>query len=140
MSQIAEHDGRVIGVENGKVKVEMHVLSACSSCKAHEKCAFVDKADKIVEVETPEWNDYQEGDSVIVSVNESLGLMAVLLAYLLPAVLLVATVVVVSGITGSEGIAALTTLAVVTLYFFLLWYFHDKLQRKFSFGIRKDDN
>ena len=135
MAQIATHDGTVLTVSEGLVKVEMHVVSACSSCKAHEKCAFVDKADKVVEVETPDWKQYQTGDSVIVSVNESLGLMAVLLAYFIPAVLLIATVVVVSIATRSEGLAALATLLVVVLYFLILWRCKDRLQRKFSFGL-----
>lgn len=137
MSQIAVHDGVVTSIQDGLVKVEMHVVSACSSCKAHEKCSFVDKAEKTVEVETAEWRQYSVGERVLVSVNESLGLLAVLLAYLMPAVLLVASVVLVSLATGSEGIAALVTLAVVALYFVLLWHFHDRLQHKFSFGIQK---
>lgn len=137
MSRIATHDGKVISVSDGKVTVEMHVISACSSCKAHEKCAFVDKADKIVEVETSEWATYHEDEQVIVSVNESRGLLAVLLAYLLPALLLIASVVLVTLFTGSEGLAALVTLVVVSAYYLLLWRFHSRLQRKFSFGIQK---
>ena len=135
MSNIATHDGQVITADNGKVTVEMHVLSACASCKAHDKCAFVDKADKIVEVETTEWSTYNVGDSVIVSVNESLGLLAVLLAYVLPAILIVASLVITQRQTGSELLASLVTLALVSLYFTLIYVFRDKLQRKFSFGI-----
>ena len=118
----------------------MHVLSACSSCKAHEKCAFVDKADKVVMVDTDQWQQYSVGERVIVSVNESLGLLAVLLAYLLPALLLVAAIVVLSALSVPEAMVALATLLIVTAYFLLLWRFHSRLQRKFSFGIRKIDD
>ena len=137
MAQIATHPGTVIESRNGIVKVEMHVLSACSSCKGHEKCAFVDKADKTVEVETDEWHQYNTGDKVTVSVNESLGLLAVLLAYFLPAVLMTACVVVLSIITGSELIAALVPIIVTAVYFVILYLCRDKLQRKFTFGLSK---
>ena len=137
MNQIATHDGKVIATANGMVRVEMHVVSACSSCKAHEKCSFVDKADKIVEVETPEWRNYHEGDTVTVSVNEGLGLLAVLLAYFLPAVIIIAAVVLLSLYTGSELLAALVPIALIAIYFLLLYKLHDRLQRKFSFGIEK---
>lgn len=137
MNQIATHDGKVLAVDNGVVKVEMHVVSACSSCKAHEKCSFVDKADKIVEVETPDWKSYHEGDMVTVSVNEGLGLLAVLLAYFLPAVIIIASVIVLSLFTNSELLAALAPILLIAIYFMLLYKLRDKLQHKFSFGITK---
>ena len=138
MSQIATHDGTVLTVEPNKVIVEMHVVSACSNCKGHDKCAFVDKADKKVEVETADWKDYTAGDNVIVSVNESLGLVAVLLAYILPAVILIASVVLLSVFTGSEVLAALVPLALVAIYFLILYCYRNKLQKSFTFGIEKE--
>lgn len=140
MSQIATHDGKVISVSPDIVKVEMHVLSACSSCKAHEKCAFVDKADKIVEVETAEWNKYSVGDDVIVSVDEGLGMRAVLLAYLVPAIILVAALVTMSVLTESQALAALVPIALVAAYFLVLYRLRDRLQRKFTFGLTKAGN
>ena len=137
MSQIATHDGKVISVTERLVKVEMHVVSACSSCKAHDKCAFVDKADKIVEVETDDWNLYREGDMVTVSVNESLGLLAVLLAYILPAVIIIASVILTTILTESELWGALVPILVTTVYFLILYRSRERLQTKFSFGISK---
>ena len=136
MSSIATHDGKVVAVQPKLVKVEMHVVSACSSCEAHEKCAFVDKADKIVEIPTDQWQQYRVGDSVVVSVNERLGLLAVLLAYCLPALLLIASILVFSYTLHSEGIAALAAILVTAAYFLLLYRFRNSLSKKFSFGIR----
>lgn len=137
MSQIATHPGEVTKVEKGKITVLMHVLSACSSCKGHEKCAFVDKADKVVEIKTSDWEKYSVGDSVIVSVNDSLGLLAVLLAYLLPAIIIIGSVILISIITNSELLAAIIPIAVTVLYFFILYRVRGSLERKFSFGIEK---
>ncbi|MBP5548506.1 MAG: SoxR reducing system RseC family protein [Bacteroidales bacterium] len=137
MAQIAKHEGIVTAIENGLVKVEMHVLSACASCKAHEKCGFVDKADKVVEVEAPEWQQYHVGDKVMVSVNESLGLLAVLLAYFLPAIVIIAAVIVLSIYTPSEALVAFIVIALIAVYFVFLYFMRDKLQKKFSFGIER---
>ena len=134
---LATHDGTVKSVTDGKVTVEMQVLPACASCKAHEKCAFVDKADKIVEIETSDWNSFSVGDSVIVSINESLGMLAVLLAYVLPALLLIATLVLSIFLWGSELLASILTLVLLALYFVILYFCRDKLQRHFSFGLTK---
>ena len=135
MSSIATHDGTVISIQPGIVNVQMHVVSACASCKAHEKCAFVDKADKTVEVETDDWQQYAPGDSVIVSVNEGLGLLAVLLAYILPAVLILASVIILSLYTSSEALAAIAPIILITVYFLFLYRYRSRLQRKFTFGL-----
>lgn len=137
MAQIATHDGVVVGVAPQQVKVEMHVVSACASCKAHASCTFVDKAEKIVDVDTPEWKDYTVGDSVIVSVQEGLGLMAVLLAYIVPALLLIAVLAVTSIMSQSELLAATLPILIVVVYYLVLYGFRNRLQRKFSFGIEK---
>ena len=139
MSQIATHPAIVISSIQNTVTVEMHVLSACSSCKGHEKCAFVDKADKIVEVDTPDWKLFNPGDKVTVAVNESLGLLAVLLAYFLPALLIIASVVTISIFSNSELIAALIPIILIILYFILLYFLRNRLQRRFTFAISKDN-
>ena len=137
MSEIAKHEGTVISCQNGIVKVRMNVLSACGSCKAHEKCGFVDKSEKIIEIETNDMTTFKEGDCVEVSVNESLGLTAVLLAYIIPAILIVGGVIILSIKTDSEALAATLPIVLVTIYFLFLYRQRDKLQKKFSFGIEK---
>jgi len=137
MAQIATHDGTVTEVSKQLVKVHILTLSACSSCKANSKCGFTDKADKIIEVETADWNQYEVGDSVTVSVNQNLGLQAVLLAYLLPATLLICAVVALNQLTGSELLAALLPILLIVVYFLILYRFRDHLQKKFSFGLQK---
>ena len=137
MAQIATHPGLVTDVKQGKVIVKMQVLSACSSCAGHEKCAFVDKADKVVEVETADWKQYSIGDGVTVSVNEGLGLYAVLLAYILPALIIVGAVIAISAATHNELAAALIPILLTAIYFVVLYLSRNKLQRRFTFGIVK---
>ena len=135
-SSIATHDGVVIGIQPGKISIEMQVVSACASCKAHEKCAFVDKDRKVVEIETAESDKYHIGDNVTVCVNESRGLLAVLFAYLLPALLLVGSVVLLTLLSASETLVATATILLIAAYFLLLFLLRTKLQKKFTFTLK----
>ena len=137
-SNIATHDGIVISSANGKVCVEMQVVSACSICKSHEKCAFVDKDKKVVEIDTDNWQQYNVGQNVIVSVNESLGLLAVLLAYILPALIIVGSVVLLSSLCQSEVVAASVSIVIIAVYFIVLYRFRNRLQKKFTFSLTKN--
>ena len=132
------HKGTVIRSGDGLVEVEMHVLSACASCEAHEKCAFVDKAQKVVSVKTPEWKSYGVGDAVTVFIGERMGITAVLLAYLMPAVVLVASLVTTLVLGAGEGMAALLSIGITALYFVVLYLIRDRLERKFTFTLQKD--
>lgn len=135
MEKLATHDGTVTDVAHGHVQVQMQVLSACASCEAHAKCGFAEKKDKIVEIDTSDWKQYHVGDPVTVIINSGRGLLAVLIAYILPSVVLLASLVVFTLLHIPEGLTALLILLVVALYAIILYLFRHRLQRKFTFQI-----
>ena len=89
-----------------------------------------------MDIDTPHLQQYHEGDPVTVSINANRGLQAVLLAYILPAALILATFVSLTSVHLSEVWVALITLLVVVLYAAVLYLFRHRLQRKFTMTIR----
>ena len=79
----------------------------------------------------------QTGDEVEVMVKEQMGWLAVLLAYIVPFVLLVAAVAGFNRLGWSEAQAGTAALASVAIYYVILRLFRNKLQRKFTFEIKK---
>lgn len=135
MEKIATHPGTVTAVTDHHVTVQMQVLSACASCEAHARCGFAEKKDKVVEIDTPDWQRYQPGDRVTVVIQSGRGLQAVLIAYVLPAVVLLAAVVLCSALGLSEPLAALLTLLAVGCYGAFLYAIRRRLQRRFTFQL-----
>jgi sigma-E factor negative regulatory protein RseC len=135
MAKIATHPATVTDVKHGTVQVQLHVVSACASCEAHGRCGFADSKEKIMDIDTPQWQQYRVGDPVTVTINANRGLQAVLIAYILPALLLLATFVALTALHLSEGWVALLTLLVVALYGVLLYTLRHRLQRKFTMSI-----
>lgn len=135
MEKIATHPGIVTAVTHRHVTVQMKVVSACASCEAHGRCGFAEKKDKIVEVDTPDWQQYQPGDSVTVVINSGRGLQAVLIAYVMPAIVLLGAFALFCCLRLSEPLVALLTLAVVGLYALFLYLIRHRLQRRFTFQL-----
>lgn len=135
MAKVATHDGIVTEILTGTVRVQIHVVSACASCEAHGRCGFADSKDKVMDIDTPKWQQYCVGDPVTVTVNANRGLQAVLIAYIIPALLLLATFATLTALHLSEGWVALITLLVVALYTLLLYCLRHRLQRKFTMSI-----
>ncbi len=88
-----------------------------------------------MDIDTPQWQQYHEGDPVTVAIHSNRGLQAVLIAYIIPALLLLATFATLTALHLSEGWVALITLLVVALYGLLLYALRHRLQRKFTMTI-----
>jgi positive regulator of sigma E activity len=135
MQEVAKHPGTVISITEGSVKVNITTLSACGTCSAHAHCGFAESKDREIDVDTADWQNYQVGQHVIVSVNEGLGFLAVVWSYLLPAVLLLAGIITLLCVTHNEPLSVLITLIIIAIYYFLLYHYRSHLQRRFTFGI-----
>lgn len=78
----------------------------------------------------------QEGDRVVVEVEQRLGWLAILLAFVLPFVWLVGMVWLL-GLYLEEGVAGTLALCSLCIYFAVLALFRKRLKRKFSFTARR---
>ena len=132
MKKIATHPGIIIGKSNGRVTVQIEANSACASCAAHSRCGFAESKNKTLEIPDPNWQEYAEGQNVIVNIDQSRGLFAVLIAYLLPALLLLVCAIGLSLTSLPEWSVILITLTALALYILLLFSLRDRLNSKFT--------
>lgn len=133
-----EHSGVVVRREGGTVFVTVTSRSACGTCRAREACGLAEAQEKIVSVRTADAAQYAPGDAVVVGVRPRVGGIAVALAYVgALAVLLGVLLVAVAVLGWSEGRAALSALAGVVLYYFVLWLFRRKIEHTIQFTLTK---
>lgn len=130
--RIASHDGVVTAVRHGRVAVQIEAVSACASCAAHGKCGFAESKNKTVEVPAADWQTYQEGETVTVHIDESRGMLAVWLAYVLPALLMLAVIVGLSLARLPEWVVVLAAFAVLGLYLLGLYLRRRKVESRFT--------
>ena len=133
--RIASHDGVVTAVKGGRVAVKIEVVSACATCAAHGRCGFAESKEKTVEVPCDDWQRYREGDAVTVHIDESRGMLAVWLAYVLPAVLLLAVIIGLSLFHLPEWAVVLAAFATLGLYILALFLRRRKVENKFVFTV-----
>lgn len=132
-----EHIGVVKSVADGVVCVEITSHSACASCNAKGVCGASESAEKIIEVHTAQSAQFAVGEAVVVSADRRMGITAVVLAYVVPVVFLLGALIAASEIGINEGVAALSALFAVIVYYILLWIFRNKINNKIYFTITK---
>ncbi|MBN2776449.1 MAG: SoxR reducing system RseC family protein [Bacteroidales bacterium] len=130
-----EHKGIVSEINENAIFVDLSVQSACAACHAKSVCG-IDSAQKTIEVRTNN-NSFNIGEKVKVVMRESLGMKALFLGYLLPFVVVISTLMILLSADFSEGFSGLISIVVLVPYYFVLYFFKDRIKREFNFDIEK---
>ena len=137
MGEVVKHQGKVISVSQDEVVVKIERGGACSGCSNKKACQFGESEDHIVAIKTYDAPSYSEGEDISVSMRGSLGLKAVLYAYMLPLLLLMASFIILRLFIDSEPLQILFALIPVVIYYIVLYKLRDKLHKTFNFYISK---
>lgn len=132
-----KHDGIVIAVNgDGTVLVRIVQTSACAACKAKAMCASAESKEK--EILAIGDGLLAVGDEAEVIVQQKMGWKAILLAYMLPFIVMITVVAIGNGQLGiREEVIGTAALCAMGVYYIVLGFFKDKIQKEFSFTARK---
>jgi len=131
------HPGTIHKIDGSNIYVKIQAQSACATCHAKGSCTVADMSDKLIEVFNIAPDKYNVGDSVTVSMKQSLGNRAVFLAYFLPFLLVLATLITVLSLSDNELFAGLISLAILVPYYIGLYYLKDSMGKVFRFEINR---
>lgn len=139
MADIIKHQGIVENINGSHLKVRIVQTSACAACSAKGHCASADTKEKIIDVTTADASSYRPGDRVIVFGELSMGMMAVLLAFIVPFCILVISVFIFMAVWNDELSSALCSLALLIPYYYILWLNKARMGKRFSFSVKPID-
>ena len=135
MNQRISHSGVIESIEEGCVHVRIVQTSACAACKVAGYCNAAESKEKIIDVFCDSVAAYQVGQQVVVSASGQVAVKALLWAFGVPFVLLMAVLLLVLLLTGNEGWAALGALGALVPYYIILWLLRDKMREQLAFRI-----
>ena len=128
MSESINHNGIIEKIDGGTVYVRIIQQSACSGCHAKSMCTASESKEKIIEVPDEE---------VQLCGQSSLGLQAVLLAFVFPLIIVFAAIVTGTSMQWEETTSGLTGLLLLVPYYCILYFLRDKLKKRFIFTLKK---
>ena len=135
MADTIKHLGRVEHVTKDVVTVRILQASACSGCSAAKLCQSSETKEKLVNIRTRNFQQYEVGQDVMIEGSVKQGLRATLWAYVLPLALVV-LVLVVAACTGmNDALAALCSLGVLVVYYIIMYSMRNTFEKKFTFNI-----
>ncbi len=136
MANTIKHQGIVENIQGSHLSVRIIQTSACAACSAKGHCSSADSKDKVIDITDTAASSYQVGEQVMIIGETSMGMMAVVLAFVIPFVLLITSLFIFMAWMENELYAALSSLIILVPYYFILWLNKARLKQKFSFTIK----
>ena len=136
MEEHVSHPGVVVGINGEDLEIEILSSSSCGSCGIKSACGMSEMKEKRIIMPKPTDKEFIVGQPVSIIMNAKQGNKAALLAYFIPAFLLVAIIVILSNLSIKEWIAALVGIGVIAVYYLVLSFFKEKLKSEFKYEIR----
>lgn len=137
MGEKITHAGVVEHIDGSRVRVRIVQTSACAACKVSGHCNAAEAKEKLVDVFTASASQWKVGDAVTVAASRQMATQALLLAFGLPLVIMLAVLLVILSLTGREGLSALCALGALLPYYGVLWLFRGRLQQRMAFWIEE---
>lgn len=137
MTNVIRHRGIVESIKGSHLTVRIVQASACASCHIKGHCSSADTKEKTVDVFTEDASSYALGDQVEVIAQLSTGVMAVLLAFVFPFLILLISLFLFMAFWNDEALAALASLGLLIPYYYILWLNKRRMGKKFSFSIAR---
>ena len=132
------HSGKIVEMTPDFTTVEIMVSSACASCHAKTLCGMSESEEKVIMLPTDPYATYNVGDEVMVCTKMSMGLKAAWISYVIPLAVLMALILALTSFGVSEFISAISAIAGVGLYYFIIWLFRERLSNEFVFYIKNN--
>ncbi len=136
MSESINHNGVIEKIDGGTVYVRIIQQSACSGCHAKSMCTASESKAKVIEVPDNS-GKLHVNEEVQLCGRSSLGLQAVLLAFIFPLIIVFATIVTGTSMQWEETTCGLTGLLLLVPYYCILYFLRDKLKKRFIFTLKK---
>jgi len=131
-----EHKGIVQKISDNQLEIMILSESACSSCGSKKVCSISEIKEKLIYVNSSD-NTYKVNDKVIVYLEEKMGAVAVIFAYVLPFIVMISILFAGYSLKFSEPILGISVLISVALYFVILYFFRNQFNKRMTFKVAK---
>lgn len=134
-----DHDGRIeaIDLEKGIVTVSLTEDEDCGGCPASKLCQNFISDNNRIEIHVKAPFNYKIGEEVTVQGSERLHRKAIMLLTVIPSVALIAIMIGIYLLTGSQLASSLCAIGAMIVFFYGLYLMRNRLAHEFVFEIKK---
>lgn len=135
-----DHNGRITAINPGKGTVTVSLIEEadCGECPAGKLCNNFSPDKNVLEIPVANPGDYRIGEFVGVRGSERLHRKAIVLVTVIPSLALIAVMIGIYLLTGSQLAACLSAIGAMIVFFSGLYLARHRLAHEFVFEIVKN--
>lgn len=126
---------KAVDPASGTLSLEISEETECEGCAASALCMQSGGKRETLTLAVKNPERFRAGEEVTLRGTERLHRKAIMIATVIPCVALIAVMVLVYLLTGSESMAALCGLGAMVCFFFLLYLMRNRMAHEFSFDV-----
>lgn len=130
-----KHEGLVSRIDDKFLEVKIVASSACAACHIKSACGMGESQEKTIVVPRPDGKPFELGQRVTITMAVSQGNKAAFIAYFIPFVVLIATLLILLSLGVNEVIAALASIASLVICYLIIYAFRGKIEKKFFYEV-----
>ncbi|MDD2562701.1 MAG: SoxR reducing system RseC family protein [Salinivirgaceae bacterium] len=134
-----EHTGKILSIEKNIARISLQQTSACASCHAKGACTSADVQERHITA-TIDDQGYKVGEEVLVNLRTQQGYKAVLVAYIIPFIIILITLIIGDQMGLEEWKSGIASLLITVIYFFYIKFYGNKYTNTMTFEIKKITN
>ena len=136
MGKQIEHEGTITSICDDTMIVRIAASSACAGCAAKGHCMPVGNKDLDICIEKYT-GSFEAGEQVKIIMQQSIGMQAVFIGYIVPFAVALTTLIAVYQLTKNELASGLSSLFVLVPYYLILKLINKKITKTFGFTVKK---
>lgn len=140
MTDKIKHLGIVESINGSYLKVRIVQTSACSACSIKGHCSAAESKEKLIDVYNKSGLACQVGSQVMISGATSLGMRAVMWAFVFPFVVLLVSLLSLCILREDEAVSSIASLCMLIPYYLILFFCREKFRRTFVFVLESINN
>ncbi|MEG2069795.1 MAG: SoxR reducing system RseC family protein [Bacteroidales bacterium] len=137
MEKIICKEGIVRKINPNDVTVEIIVSSACGGCNAKALCMMSEQKNELIMAKNLGNETFEIGETVSISMRESLGKKAVLIGYLFPFLVLIIGLFSTYYFSRNELLSIGIGIGLTVLYYLIIRLLNKKIDKQFIFYVSK---
>ena len=126
-------NGIIKKINKDDITVEILSCSACSSCMVKNYCTGFENKQKEFIIKNENSDDFEIGEEIFISINERQVFKSIVIAYIIPLILTILTIVGALEYTSNEIIGGICGIIILIPYYFGLFLLRNKFRADFKF-------
>ncbi|MCQ2322635.1 MAG: SoxR reducing system RseC family protein [Bacteroidales bacterium] len=135
MEERVSHTGVITSITSDELGIEILSSGSCGSCSIKSACGMSETREKHIVVPKPDGKEFIIGQPVKVSMTARQGGRAAVYAYLIPALLIIFTILIISQFSLKDWIAAVAGISAAAVYYLVLFLFRRKIRERFEYEV-----